>query len=174
MIIKNIESDFIPAFYGVLPREKKPVSLSIMIKDKFIGCFLYISGDWYVIMRLFGKTLNTGVLAATATNEVYYKLVDGISLDFNVKTPTDETGRIILKQDSYTEVKDNFILKSSRNTSFIKLNEKCYKVVENGTEMFNVLQQFRQEKIIAEFAKEVAVNIVADAAFDGVEDLIFN
>ena len=80
VIIKSIDSIQIPEF-TVNGRKH-----TIMIEDKYISCFVLICGEWYAIMRLFGTTLNTELLARTEKNRAFYKLPPQININY-VKEP---------------------------------------------------------------------------------------
>jgi hypothetical protein len=162
MIIKSIESMQVPEFVVKLPGEKESVSCKIMIEDKYVGCFLKVCGEWYVIMRLFGKTLNTGVLARTEGNKVFYK-IDGITI--NADNPENDNSLILFKnKNSYEETPDTTLL-SSTKTKVIKLTAGHFTNIDKKNDVFHVMQRFRQQKIFAEASKEeVAYNVAENVA----------
>jgi len=160
--IKSIESLQVPEFVVKLPTENEPIKCKIMIEDKYVGCFLNVCGEWYVIMRLFGTTINTGVLALTETNKAYYKIMN-IEIDAN--DPETGSSLITIPQGSYTESNVDLTLATS-NTKVIKLNDNCFKNINKEDDTFKVLQRFRQQKILAEAGKEEAVYQVASNVFD--------
>jgi len=158
--IKSIESLQVPEFIVKLPTENEPIKCKIMIEDKYVGCFLNVCGQWYVIMRLFGTTLNTGMLALTETNKAYYR-VKNIEIDAN--DPETGSSLITIPQGSYTESNDTPTLATSK-TQIIKLNDNCFTNINKEDDTFNVLQRFRQQKIWAnaekqELASEAVENI---------------
>jgi hypothetical protein len=59
VLIKSIETMQHPLFIVKIGNFGAR-SYKIRIEDKYIACFLRIGTQWYVIMRLFGTTLNTG------------------------------------------------------------------------------------------------------------------
>jgi hypothetical protein len=162
VIIKSIETLQVPEFKVKLPTENEPIKCKIMIEDKYVGCFLNVCGEWYVIMRLFGTTINTGVLALTETNKAYYKIMN-IEIDAN--DPETGSSLISIPQGSYTESGVDLTLATS-NTKVIKLNDNCFKNINKEDDTFKVLQRFRQQKILAEAGKEEAVYQVASNVFD--------
>ena len=162
VLIKSIETIQIPEFYVKFSNENSVQKCNIMIEDKFIGCFLYICGNWYAIMRLFGKTLNTQYLARTEKNKAFYKINN---IDINLNTDDPEKGGdgiIILNNDNFTEVTNKHILSSSKS-KVIKMNDNCFSNINktNDKEAFDVLQRFRQEKM---FGNDVKFNIAANIA----------
>jgi hypothetical protein len=168
VLIKSIESAQIPQFNVKFSNESSNVSCKLMIEDKYISCFLLICNEWYVMMRLFGKTLNTGYFARTEGNKVFYK-IKNISVDFDLSNPESGTGLIIVPNDSYTEVNNSVIL-STTSSKQIKLNENCYTNInkQNSPKVFNVLQRFRQEKLFANYEKKEVAKDVAGDVFSGV------
>jgi hypothetical protein len=153
VIIKDIETTQIPHFYIKIPETPEYKGRSkILIEDKFIGCFLKICGEWYAMMRLFGKTLNTGILARTETNKVFYKIKN---IKFDLNDIEKDSGIIEISRKFFTEKKDTYLLSTS-TTPILLLNPDCYEVITTKQIVFNVLQRFRQEKLIANSMKKVA------------------
>jgi len=134
-----------------------------MIDDKYIGCFLNICGKWYVIMRLFGKTVNTGMLARTEINKAYYEISN---IDIDAENPDIGTSIITIPKESYTEVNDSTILSTS-NTKIIQLNNNSFININKENDVFYVLQRFRQEKIWANAEKEEVASNIAKNLFLG-------
>jgi len=163
VLIKSIESLQIPEFKVKLPTENQPISCKIMIDDKYIGCFLNICGKWYVIMRLFGKTVNTGMLARTEINKAYYEISN---IDIDAENPDIGTSIITIPKESYTEVNDSTILSTS-NTKIIQLNNNSFININKENDVFYVLQRFRQEKIWANAEKEEVASNIAKNLFLG-------
>ncbi len=93
-------------------------------------------------MRLFGKTLNTGIFARTEKNKVFYEL--------KYITLNEETGSIQI--DKFTEYYKTMIF--SNNTPIIKLNNDTFTNIRKDNDVFNVLQKFRRQKIIGNTLKE--------------------
>ena len=158
--IKSIESLQVPEFIVKLPTENEPIKCKIMIEDKYVGCFLNVCGQWYAIMRLFGTTLNTGILALTETNKAYYRVKN---IEIDAKDPETGSSLITIPQGSYTESNDTPTLATSK-TQVIKLNDNCFTNINKEDDTFNVLQRFRQQKIWAnaekqELASEAVENI---------------
>ena len=161
VLIKSVETPQVPEFVVKLANTGEPQTCKIMIEDKYIACFLKICGQWYAMMRLFGKTLNTGVLARTEKNKVFYR-INNIDIDAN--DPSNGTGLIVIPKDSYKE-SDFSPFFSTSKTKVIELNDKCFENINKQSgNVFNVLQRFRQQKLIANEAKnEVLVDVIGDA-----------
>jgi hypothetical protein len=165
VLIKSIESIQVPEFIVKLPNETDNVPCKIMIEDKYVGCFLKVCGEWYVIMRLFGKTLNTGVLARTEGNKVFYK-IDGITI--NANNPEMDDGLFLFQTNSFEETPDTTRFSTSK-TKIVKLKDGHFKNINKSSDVFKVLQRFRQEKLIANSVKHQLV----DQVISGVGDEIF-
>jgi hypothetical protein len=136
LLIKDIETMRVPLF-----QINKNIC-KIQIEDKFVNCFLNICDKWYAIMRLFGKTLNTGVFARTETNKAFYEL-KFINVD-------KETGSIEIKNFEVLKKKLLF----SNNTPIIKLNNDTFTNIRKDNDVFKILQKFRQQKIVGNAIKE--------------------
>jgi hypothetical protein len=136
LLIKDIETLRVPLF------KINDKICKIQIEDKFVGCFLKICGKWYAIMRLFGKTLNTGVFARTEKNKAFYEL--------NCITVNEENGSIQI--DKFTEYNQKLTL--SNDTPIIKLNNYAFTNIRKDNDVFKILQKFRQQKIIGNSIKE--------------------
>lgn len=168
VIIKSVETTQVPEFVVKLEDESEPRTCKIMIEDKYIACFLKICGQWYAMMRLFGKTLNTGVLARTEKNKVFYQ-INNIDIDAN--DPTTGTGIINIPKSSYKESTSTPFFSTS-NTKVIELNDNCFENInKQSSDVFNVLQRFRQQKLIAnaekqEIAQEVIGNVGEEVALN--------
>ena len=166
VIIKSIETAQIPHFYVKIPKymdiSEYIGRTKILIEDKFIGCFLKICGEWYAIMRLFGKTINTGIFSRTETNKAFYKINN---IKFDLKNIETDSGIIEISRNFFTEQKDKYILSTS-TTPVLLLNPNCYKVVTTKDIIFNVLQRYRQEKIIAQSMKEDAIKTFFDVIME--------
>jgi hypothetical protein len=161
-ILKSIESAKIPHFYVKIPKYmdiSEYIGITkILIEDKFISCFLKICGEWYAMMRLFGKTINNYVLASTETNKAFYKIKN---INFDLKNIETDSGIIEICRNLFTEPEDTYILSTSK-TPIILLDPSCYEVITTKDTVFNVLQRFRQQKIIAKSAKQIAIKNVLD------------
>lgn len=165
VIIKSIETLQVPEFIVKLSTEPHNIPCKIMIEDKYVGCFLKICGQWYAIMRLFGKTLNTGVLARTEGNKVFYK-IEGITI--NANNPEMDDGLILFPNNSFEETPDTTRFYTSK-TKVVKLKDGHFKNINKSSDVFKVLQRFRQEKLIANSGKQQLV----DEVISGVGDEIF-
>jgi len=180
VFIKSIESLQIPEFYIKIQEKiegeikEETITCKIMIEDKYVGCFLYVCGEWYAIMRLFGKTINVDFLARTEKNKAFYKLKNiGIDLDIEPLLNSPETpdtvsgsGLVEIKNGTYTKVSPYTWL-SNNKTRTIKLNEDCFeninkKSIVNGESVFKIIQRFRQQKILGNAAKYIAVDSFLD------------
>jgi hypothetical protein len=169
VVIKSIETIQIPEFV-VKCIDKTgngaPMSSKIMIEDKYITAFLYICGDWYAIMRLFGKTLNTQYLARTEKNRAFFKL-SNISVDIDTKNPeTNRTSVINIQYGSYKLVNETKLAATS-NVPTVNIRKGFVNIDKNSVvrnkRVFNVLQRFRQQKLLAHNAKEeLAENVASD------------
>jgi hypothetical protein len=168
VLIKSIESLQIPEFYVKFPNDTTSTKCNIMIEDKYISCFLFICGEWYVMMRLFGKTLNTQYFARTEKNKVFYKLKN-IYIDLDTTNPENSgDGSILIPGESYSEFNNSRLLSTSNTTKEIKLSENYFTNVNknNDAKMFNVLQRFRQEKLYANnLKKDIAQEVAKDVIF---------
>ena len=152
VVIKSIDSIQIPEF---TVNGKKH---TIMIEDKYISCFLLICGEWYAIMRLFGTTLNTELLARTEKNRAFFKLPPEININY-VKEPSPHKHTIITIPSSvYTLVNENDSIKT------IKLNDNVVKNINRETDLlaYGVLSEFFSQKIFADSIKE---EVVEDSVF---------
>jgi hypothetical protein len=162
VLIKSIDTIQVPEFVVKLPNQKDNASCKIMIEDKYVGCFLKICGKWYVIMRLFGKTLNTGVLARTEGNKAFYK-IDGITI--NANNPETDNSLILFQNNSFEEMPDTTSFSTSK-TKVVKLKDGHFTNIDKKNDVFNVLQRFRQQKLIASSTKQEAAFDVADEIFE--------
>ena len=146
---KNVitESAQIPEFTVILPPNENPIPCKIMIEDKYVGYFLNINDKWYAIMR----TINTGFFAKTEINKAYY-LVSNISI--NIQYNGDGNGAIILPPNSYENVNNTTVLSTS-NAKTIRLQNMHFKNItkEVDSNIFNVLEIFRNQKIMANVEK---------------------
>jgi hypothetical protein len=152
VVIKSIDSIQIPEF---TVNGKKH---TIMIEDKYISCFLLICGEWYAIMRLFGTTLNTELLARTEKNRAFFKLPPEININY-VKEPSPHKHTIInIPPSVYTLVNENDSIKT------IKLNDNVVKNINRETDLlaYGVLSEFFTQKMIADGLKE---EVVEDSVF---------
>jgi hypothetical protein len=179
VLIKSIETLQIPEFViQCLDKTGNgiPMSSKIMIEDKYVSSFLYICGDWYAMMRLFGKTINTQYLARTENNRAFFKL-SNISVDIDTKNPeTNGTSIITIPYGSY-EVVNKTTLAATSNVPTINITKGFVNIDKNswvrGKRVFNVLQRFRQQKLLAHNAKEEAAKTATDLLTDAVFGLIF-
>ena len=166
VFIKSVETLQVPEFVVKFEGDDEPRTCKIMIEDKYIACFLKICGQWYAMMRLFGKTLNTGYLARTEKNKVFYRISN---LEIDANDPVNGTGLIKIPKDSYKDSDSNPIFSTS-STKVIELTDKCFENINKQTgNVFNVLQRFRQQKQAANDAKYEAIDIVVE---NGVNFLI--
>jgi hypothetical protein len=165
VLIKSIESLQIPEFYVKLGDDNNNTKCKIMIEDKYISCFIYLCGKWYVMMRLFGKTINTQYFARTEKNRVFYELKN-ININLDTNNPENAgDGVIIIPSGFYNEENNSTILSTSDNAREVKLSDNCFTNINknNDTEAFNVLQRFRQEKLYANnVKKKIAQNFAKD------------
>jgi hypothetical protein len=198
--IKSIETVQIPEFVVNLGNSGSNDKCKIMIEDKYIGCFLYFCGNWYAIMRLFGKTLNEGLLARTEANRAFFKLyqrrfetapprgarsklsvelpvensngLKGSKFDFDANDPNKGNSVVGLDKDIYTEVSIQQVLSTS-DSKTIKLVEGCYENIDKKSEdVFKILQEFRLQKVLGNNIKRDAVDAVGEGVIEGVGDAL--
>jgi hypothetical protein len=88
-----------------------------------------------------------------------------ITFDFDTQNPEKGTSFLELPRGTYEEVEKpkTFLFKASAitDTKIVKLNIDCYeninkKSIVNGQKIFNVLQRFRQQKLLGQAVKEEA------------------
>jgi hypothetical protein len=148
VVIKSIDSIQIPEFTVNGSKHK------IIIEDKYISCFVFVCGEWYAIMRLFGTTINTELLARTEKNKAFYKLPTEIIIDYLKKKPSPIENTIItIPNNVYTFVENKETIKT------IKINDHLVKNINKTTDLiaFGVLQEFFEQKILADSVKETVV-----------------
>jgi len=187
VIIKSIETGQIPEFVAkIVPKSvepstqssietvtqtagqsNEPISCKIMIEDKYVNCFLFICGDWYAMMRLFGTTLNTGYFARTEKNRVFYKLNRGMLTDL------ENSGLLEFKENEIENVESSGTMFSTSTTKVIKIKDEFVKNINkqsvvNNKVVFNVLQRFRQQKLFAHNVKEEVAKDVAEEGAKGI------
>ncbi len=161
MFIKSIESTQIPHFNvaGLTTAQQQQqgaIECKLKIENKFIACFALICGEWYAIMRLLGKTINTGVLAMTVRNRAYYRLnTKYIQID-------EATSAVKLAPDAMKQ-SDEFYILSTKKTPILNLDPKVWEHVdrEHNVEVFRVLNTFRIQKLVANVMKYHALGEVA-------------
>lgn len=171
VIIKSIETAQIPEFNIITNKNKVPTACKIMIEDKYVSCFLFICGNWYAIMRLLGKTINTEYFARTEKNRAFFKL-SGITVDIDLNNPNNGSGLITIPRNLYTNVKKTHILSTSSSpviqltpNSFTNINKQS---IVNDQKVFNVLQRFRQQKLFANNEKQAVAQDVATGVLQGL------
>jgi hypothetical protein len=166
VLFKSVETLQVPEFVVKFEGDAEPRTCKIMIEDKYIACFLKICGQWYAMMRLFGKTLNTGYLARTEKNKVFYRISN---MEIDANDPVNVTGLIKIPKDSYKD-SDSTPIFSTSSTKVIELVDSCFENINKQTgNVFNVLQRFRQQKLAANDAKYQVIDNVVD---NGVDFLI--
>jgi len=169
VLIKSIESGQIPvfqvSFFSKAHPLSPPINCNIMIEDRFISCFLYICGQWYAMMRMFGnKTfVNTGFLAQTEKNRAFYKL-KGIIVDF-------ETGVVKIPHGAFSEISDKKFLLVTEKSKIINIKDGYFTNIDkqNSPKVFDVMQSFRQQKLLGNEIK----NEAEFQAVDGVLGWVF-
>lgn len=171
VVIKSIETIQIPEFIiRVLDEDtgiQRNVKCVIKIEDKYVGCFVFINGYWYAIMRLFGSTLNTEYLARTEKNKVFYKL-GGMTVDINVGENADKnnngTGVIIINTSMYNKKYIKTLLGNSKSPTITLTQEFVNINKENGAQgnIFTSLQEFRQQKLLGNNVKQQAAYTTFD------------
>jgi hypothetical protein len=167
VLIKSPETIQIPEFKILM--NNVPTTCKIMIKDKYIASFIFICGNWYAIMRLLGTTINVDYLARTEKNEAFF-LLNGVNIDINTNNPNEGSGLIDIPKYN-TVSKDEVSQKlSTSKTPTIRLIEGSFTNIDkssmvNNQAVFNVLQRFRQQKLLANDAKHEAVHTVFDGFF---------
>jgi hypothetical protein len=157
MFVKSIESAQIPHFNVVAPDGASVMECKLKIENKFVSCFLKICGEWYAIMRLLGKTINTGVLAMTVRNRAYYRL-DTKYIDIDEKT-----GLVKFAKDAIEKTENGWYILMTKKTPGLILGNKVWEPVDrahNG-EVFRVLNTFRIQKLIGNSMKYYAMGEAA-------------
>jgi hypothetical protein len=124
-------------------------------------------------MRLFGTTINVGVLARTEKNKAYYKINhEHIKININTETPDNATSNssIQIPNDKITIIDESYIFSTSK-TKTLQLSSDCYENINktNDPIAFNVLQRFRQQKVIGNAVKQEAAWNLAETLF-GIGD----
>jgi hypothetical protein len=164
LLIKSPETFQIPEFK--IAMNNVPTMCKIMIKNQYIASFVFICGNWYAMMRLLGTTVNTGIFARTEQNEAFF-LLNGINIDINTNNPTEGSGLIYIPKYNTVSKEEVSQKLSTSNTPTIRLIEGSFKNIDkssmvNNQAVFDVLQRFRQQKVIANDAKHEAVHTVFD------------
>jgi len=132
---------------------------------------LFICGQWYAIMRLFGTTINVGILARTERNKAYYKLKH-IEINIDTENPDNpaKNGSIQIPNDTLTIIDESYTFSTSK-TRTIQISSDCFENINktNDPAAFKVLQRFRQEKVIGNVVKqEIAWGVLETAL--GIDD----
>jgi len=167
VIIKSIESAQVPEFVVKLPTEQ--IKSKIMIEDKYVACFIRISNQWYIMMRLFGKTINTGYLARTEKNKVFYKLKSGITIDIDSIDTNKGSGLIQFAPNCYTREDKKQILATSTTPTIIIKPENIENINKtNDIITFNILQRFRQQKLLGNDVKQAVAQEATEGAISGL------
>uniref|UniRef100_A0A6C0JHF1 Uncharacterized protein n=1 Tax=viral metagenome TaxID=1070528 RepID=A0A6C0JHF1_9ZZZZ len=170
VIIKSVETIQIPEFLVKL--DVGPIiSAKIKIEDKFVECFMFICGQWYVSLRLFTTVIYNGPLAFTAANRTFFRLSNKISFDVDISNPSIGSSLITFPKDSYTVSSEQYTLQTSA-TDTITLSPEFFENIspENDPMAYNTIVNFRNQKTIA---NEVKQEIVLDVVEEGAET-IFN
>jgi hypothetical protein len=162
VVIKSIETFQIPEF--VVKIGNFDGKCKIKIEDKYVASFLFIDDRWYAMMRLFGTTINTGVIARPERNKAFYLL------DKEVMNPPgnpEQFGLIVL-DPSYTQlpvIERTWFSTSNNNTIVI---DKGFTQItkENALETFNVLYWFRIQKVVGNTAKYELAETAVSSVFD--------
>ncbi len=164
VIFKSVETIQIPEFFVNLNGQVN--AYKIKIGTQHATCFLKICGEWYAILRLSGKTLNTNYLARTERNNAYYRLKN-----FNIN---EETGEFSFSPGTYTMNTNRSIIPYvlvTSNSPEVELNSDSYENVYkntkvNGNYVFHVLQRFRNEKILANQIKRTALRHIVNELYE--------
>ncbi len=140
--IKSINTLQVPEFFCNI--NNKNVRCKVKINDMYVACFLQICNNWYAIMRLWGKTLNTGLFARTDTNQAFYHLKD-----FKLS----DDGVISFLPTNYTIKENSIFILSPHDSIKLVLNPTVYSPIEKknsveGRAIFKVLNTFRKKKIL--------------------------
>jgi len=163
VVIKSIETQQIPEFVVKLHTEQQ---CKLRCKNKYIACFLNICNKWYVIMRLFGSTLNTGFFA-NHTHHGTFQQVHHIHIDFNPGNPKEGTGLIHIP-DNYYEKNNETKIMSTSSSPTIHLKDECFSNVTDER-ILNVLKAFRNQKLFANIEKRDAAGDVVGLVLDGLK-----
>jgi len=142
---ENIDSIDIQKYY-VMSKANNVISCKIMIKNKYIGCFIQIKLDWYAIMR---QSMWMAYWLDTSKLEIYYKFKPGsIRIDKNgliyfphqAIYPAAET--IKIKDENVEQIK---IDENAINHGFFKSTYDNHSTSKKKTtdEIFQILDRFR-------------------------------
>jgi hypothetical protein len=158
--------DYVCSVNGQITRCK------IMIEDKYVARFVKIEGRWYAIMRLFGKSMNSGIFASVEKHKVYYLLRKGIEVDEN-------TGIITLSPE-HTRIKKTWVILSSGGGPTVELigGDDVYmpiisSTLINGLVILDVLQYIRREEIFHSAMKQYHWNRVGKLTAINFNDYFF-
>ena len=114
-------------------------------KKHYVSCFLRNCGTWYVVMiQAYSLLYNV---------ELFYKLK-------HVKNVLNKAGELIFKPDMFMDLNANSVPQE------LTLNPKYLEEVVETSPIYYLLQRFLLEKDVANFGKQVAVDVVASEAFD--------
>ena len=122
-------------------------------------------------MRLFGTTINVGILARTERNKAYYKLKH-IEINIDTENPDNPTSNssIQIPSDKLTIIDESYTFSTSK-TRTIQISSDCFENINktNDPTAFNVLQRFRQEKVIGNVVKQELAWTALETAL-GIDD----
>ena len=162
VVIKSIETAQIPELF--VKTGDFEGKCKIKIEDKYVACFLLIDDRWYAMMRLFGTTLNTGIIARTEKNKAFYLL------DKEVMNPPSDRNLfgLIVLDPSYTQlpVNESTWFSTSSNSTIVIDKGFTQITKENALETFNILQNFRNQKVIGNAIKYKVATDVVSSVFD--------
>jgi len=181
-IFKNPDSFFTPIFnVNLVENDSNTLQkCCIQIEEpgnteriKFIEYFVKVNDEWYAMMRIYG--LNEGLLAAV-TNILFYKIDNKwFNLDKNSITFKLDTDVTKIDKDQLN-ILQKFARFDNSNSTILKiktelLNKSYFEVTKtnNYNNMFDILNQFRDEQYINYKIKEKA----AEEATKGFFDILF-
>jgi len=114
--------------------------VQIMIKNRYIACFINLCGEWYAIMRLYGTVVSPIMLSGLNTpSDTFYKLKD---------VAVDDSSLITIK--NYVEMPTPFSIFSTP-TKIIKLLDSSVESVSN--DVLPKLINFRNIQVVKKQAK---------------------
>jgi len=176
VIIKSVETIQIPQFLVKL-NVGPIISAKIKIEDKFVECFMFICGQWYVSLRLFTTVVYNGPLAFTAANRTFFRLLNKknkINFEIDTSNPSVGSSLITFPEHSYTVSSEQYTLQTSA-TDTITLSPEFVENIspENDPMAYNTIVIFRDQKIIAnEVKQEIVLDVVEEGVEEGAEALL--
>ena len=167
-VIKQVSSVTIPEFR--VDYENTKSNRKMMIDDRYVACFLKICKDWYVILRLFGHTnIPEHGLDNPEQDRAFYKLANGVILNTARGLESDSYIKIDPSKCETPPYKYTALSTSSAPSTKIQskyVTHVTSTMIVNGVRVFNVLDEFREQKLFASEVKRLGVELAAMAGID--------